>query len=136
MKRLLMLFCMFSAVASAECVKIANVPVTVEVAKTASEHARGLMFRKSLPENTGMWFVFGGPHRSAFWMKETYVALDIVFVGRDMKAVHIHENAQPLDETPLASPVPYWYVLEVPAGFARTHRLRIGDRITNLTPKC
>lgn len=132
---LLLVMC-FSGAASAECLKVANVPVTVEIAKTETEHAKGLMFRETLPANTGMWFMFGQPHRSSFWMKNTFIPLDIIFVSRDLHVLSIFENAKPFDLRPIASPVPYWYVLEVPAGFAKKHQLRIGDRITNPTPKC
>lgn len=140
---LFILFCMlFAFYALATCdsnlltLKVGDATIHADVAQTESERGRGLMGRRALPQNWGMWFVMGGESRSTFWMKETYVALDIIFVSKDFRVLHIHENAKPLDLTPLGSPVPYWYVLEVPAGFAKSHRLRIGDRIANLTPKC
>lgn len=110
--------------------------IKAEVAATEAQRAKGLMGRRSLPKNWGMWFTFGGPTITTFWMKDTHVPLDLIFVGRDMRIVHIHENARPMDETPVGSPAVFWYVLEVPAGFARTHKLHPGDPITNLTPKC
>lgn len=116
--------------------KVGDTTIHTEVVQTDAERGRGLMGRKALPQNWGMWFVMGGESRSSFWMKDTYVALDIIFVSRDMKILHIHPHARPQDLTPITSSQPYWYALEVPAGFAKAHRLRIGDRIANITPKC
>jgi uncharacterized membrane protein (UPF0127 family) len=138
-----LLFCLLcTSYAHAACdntlltLKLGNTTIHAEVVQTDAERGRGLMGRKALPQDWGMWFVMGGESRSAFWMKDTYVALDIIFVGRDMKILHIHPNARPMDLTPIGSPYPYWYTLEVPAGFAGAHHLRTGDRIINLTPKC
>lgn len=116
--------------------KLNTTTIHAEVAKTPAEREKGLMNRKSLPQNWGMWFTFGGPSTAAFWMKDTYVALDIIFVGHDMKIIHIHANARPLDLSLVASPRPYWYVLEVPAGFAKAKGLAVGMPIQNLTPGC
>lgn len=138
-----LLFCLLVAAhVNATCdssiltLKLGNAVVRAEVAGTEAERAKGLMGRRLLPKNGGMWFDFNGPSITSFWMKDTFIPLDLIFVGRDMTIVHIHENARPMDETPIASPVPYWYVLEIPASFARVHRLRVGDHIANLTPKC
>ncbi len=128
--------------ASATCdsnlltLKVKNAVIRAEVARTETQREKGLMGRRALPENWGMWFTFGGPSVTQFWMKGTHVALDIIFMSRDMKILHIHENARPMDETPIGSPVVFWYVLEVPSGFARAHQLHIGDTISSLTPKC
>lgn len=116
--------------------KVGGVMIKADVAKTEAERARGLMGRRSLPKNWGMWFTFGGPSITSFWMKDTFVPLDLIFVGRDMIIVHIFENARPMDETPIGAPGVFWYVLEVPAGFAKAHHVQVGDRILNLTPKC
>lgn len=135
-------FTLVAGTANAACdnilltLKIGEAVVKAEVARTEAQRAQGLMGRRSLPRNTGMWFAFGGPSNTEFWMKDTFVAIDLIFVGRDMTIVHIHENAHPMDETPVGSPVVFWYALEVPAGFAKARHLRIGDRILNLTPKC
>ncbi len=138
----LALLILFSVTAQAACdeplltLKLNTTTIHAEVAKTPAEREKGLMNRKSLPKNWGMWFTFGGPSNSAFWMKDTYVPLDIIFVGRDMKIVHIHANARPLDLSLIASPLPYWYVLEVPAGFAKAKGLTPGMPIQNQTPGC
>lgn len=116
--------------------KVGGVVIKAEVAKTEAERAKGLMGRRSLPKNWGMWFVFGGPTTTSFWMKDTFVPLDLIFVGRDMTILHIHENARPMDESPMGAPDVFWYVLEVPAGFAKANHLKPGDHISNITPKC
>lgn len=116
--------------------QLGDVVIVAKVAQTEAERAKGLMGRRSLPKNWGMWFSFGGPSMTSFWMKNTYVPLDMIFIGNDLKIVHIHENAHPMDETPIGSPTVFWYVLEVPAGFAKVHHLHVGDPILNLTPNC
>lgn len=136
MKFIFLLLILIAATASADCLKVADVTVKVEVARTEAEHAKGLMFRDALPENTGMWFVFGHPHRSSFWMKNTFIPLDIIFVGKDFRILSIFENAKPFDLSAISSPVPYWYVLEVPAGFAKAKGLTVGMPIQNQRPGC
>lgn len=91
----------------------------LEVADTAAARARGLMFRKRLAEDEGMLLLWKKPQQVAIWMKNTYVPLDIVFIGADWRVVRIHENARPLDITPIPSFVPVLAVLEVRAGMAR-----------------
>lgn len=141
-RKIALILLLYAGTASAVCdgghltLKLGDVVVKAEVAATEAQRERGLMGRRSLPKNTGMWFVFWGPTITTFWMKDTLIPLDLIFVGRDMRIVHIHENAHPMDETPIGSPTAFWYVLEVPAEFARLHHLRGGDPISILTPKC
>jgi len=116
--------------------KVGDAIVKAEVANTPTLHQKGLMFRKKLGANQGMWFVMGHASTASFWMKNTYVPLDLLFVGYNMVVLHIHEDARPMDETLISSPIPYWFVLEVPAGFARKHGVKPGDTIENRTPKC
>jgi uncharacterized membrane protein (UPF0127 family) len=118
----------------------ATVPLTVEtatgrhifqvdVARTAAEHTRGLMFRKSLPADYGMLFVFHESQPLMFWMKNTYVSLDIIFIGADGRVHHIAADATPLSERLIRSGGPARYVLELPAGTAARIHLAPGDRI-------
>lgn len=107
----------------------APVTVAVEVADTPTARARGLMYRRHLPRGEGMWFVFDTDVRHPFWMKNTYLSLDLIFVGADERVVDIIANAQPNSEASLMPRAPYRYVLEVPAGFARRHRIGFGDRV-------
>ena len=103
--------------------------VTVELARAAAERARGLMYRQSLPEDHGMLFVFDGPSQDAFWMKNTYLPLDLLFLAADGAVVDLKERATPQSEALLQSSQPYYYVLEVNGGYAAAHGIRIGDRV-------
>ena len=100
---------------------------SVEVAKTDEERAHGLMGRESLPENGGMWFVFPGNVQDEFWMKNTLIPLDIIYVDENMKVVHINPNTVPESTEMLSSPVEYRYVLEVPAGSVDKFKIKVGD---------
>jgi len=117
-------------------IMVADVPFSVEYAITDEEKARGLMNRESLPANAGMWFVFSHPVEEEFWMKDTLIPLDMIFVGEDMKVVHIKEGAVPKSLEMISSPLPYMYVLEINAGQAEEHGFEVGDRVeARLGPK-
>jgi uncharacterized protein len=92
---------------------------TVEVARTPAEQARGLMFRESMPRSAGMIFVYPGPRRASFWMKNTLIPLDMIFAGPDGTVTHVHENAKPRDETPIDGGDGVLVVLEINGGLAR-----------------
>lgn len=103
--------------------------VNAETAVTAEERAKGLMGRESLPKNYGMWFVFPSDVKDPFWMKNTLIPLDMIFVGSDMKIVDIFENAVP-ESTKLVEPKSFYrYVLEVHSGFASEHGIKVGDTV-------
>ncbi|OGC47369.1 hypothetical protein A2886_01970 [candidate division WWE3 bacterium RIFCSPHIGHO2_01_FULL_42_13] len=76
-------------------VKIGEAIVKVELADTVAKRAKGLMFRKGLGENEGMLFIFPSEGKHTFWMANTYIPLDIIWISADMKIVHIEENVQP-----------------------------------------
>ncbi len=80
-------------------VKIGEAFVKVEIADTVAKRAKGLMFRKSLSENEGMLFIFPLEGKHTFWMANTYIPLDIIWISSDMKVVHIEENVPPCTET-------------------------------------
>ena len=90
--------------------------ISIEIAATEGERALGLMYRKSLPEKSGMLFIFPDEAPRSFWMKNTYVPLDMIFLNAKMEVVSQVENATPLTESPRESHVPAKYVLEVAAG--------------------
>lgn len=102
--------------------------VRVELADTAEERARGLMFRENLPEGEGMLFIFPGETLTSFWMKDTPISLDMIFIRED-RIVDLIENAVPFSETLLTPDTTYLMVLEVPGGYAARHGLQIGDAI-------
>lgn len=122
--------------ASHAVLKLGHAVVKAEVANTPALRSQGLMYRKKMGANQGMWFVMGGASQNTFWMRNTYIPLDLIFVGYNMVILHIHENARPLDETPIGSPISYWFVLEVPAGFVKKSGVKPGDSIENRPPKC
>ncbi|RMH48463.1 MAG: DUF192 domain-containing protein [Alphaproteobacteria bacterium] len=90
----------------------------VELADEPAERARGLMFRESLPRFAGMLFVSERPERVSFWMKNTLIPLDMIFIDDRGRVVHVHERARPGDLTPISAPVPVLAVLEINGGLA------------------
>jgi len=105
------------------------VRVTLEVASTERAREQGLMYRRELPEGRGMLFVFDDETEHAFWMKNTMIPLDMLFVGADGRIVGIHENATPLSLAQVSVGHPSKWVIEVPGGFARRRGLTVGDRV-------
>lgn len=101
--------------------EIAHKPVDVQM---------GLMFRKKMDKDHGMLFLMGPqPNEVSFWMKNTYLPLDMLFVARDGTIAHIHKNAVPLSETPIPSHAPVTGVIELNAGRADETGLRVGDKV-------
>ncbi|MEV8466273.1 DUF192 domain-containing protein [Fluviibacterium sp. DFM31] len=91
---------------------------SVEVADDRQERAQGLMHRKSLPRSSGMLFVYEHPQRVSFWMRNTLIPLDMIFVGADGRVRRIHENAIPLDETGIPGGTDILAVLEINGGLS------------------
>jgi uncharacterized membrane protein (UPF0127 family) len=108
-----------------------RVKFTVELAITKAEQARGLMFRKSLAPDRGMLFPYKPPQRAAFWMKNTLIPLDILYVAPDGRVLSIARNAVPHDETPIPSGGVIGGVLEIPGGRAAQLGILPGDRVLN-----
>lgn len=103
--------------------------IDIEVADTDQRRARGLMYRKSIPANAGMLFIHDVEMILSFWMKNTHISLDMIFVNADKKIVTIHTNTKPMQEWSYASTEPALYVVEVNAGFCAKHNIKNGDRI-------
>lgn len=109
-----------------------DIEVPVEVAREPYTWSKGLMFRESLPENGGMLFIFPDEARRSFWMKNTLIPLDMIFISRNKRVVTVRKNALPCttalcptyDSTADAS-----FVLEVNAGFADAYSIREGDLV-------
>ena len=91
---------------------------TVELALTPEEQARGLMFREALAPSAGMLFVYDRAQPVAFWMRNTLIPLDMVFVDEAGEVTKVHAEAVPGDETPIPSDGPVRAVLEIPGGMA------------------
>jgi uncharacterized membrane protein (UPF0127 family) len=103
--------------------------VEVELANTPDQHERGLMFRTKMQENEGMLFSFDMPSVHTFWMHNTCIPLDMMFITEDGFIAGIVESAPTLDDSGRSIPCPVDYVLEVNAGFARRHGIKPGQRI-------
>jgi uncharacterized membrane protein (UPF0127 family) len=135
--RLVLICLVLSGCAGRESVAVFSTPegpkrVLLEVAATEAKRNRGLMFRTHLGEGRGMLFVFEEPGRPAFWMKNTYLSLDILFLSTDGIVVDLFERLSPCPMEPCpryAPDAPARYVLEVAGGFVAHHAVRKGDRI-------
>jgi len=121
-------------------VRFPEVQFEVEVARTAAQRTRGLMFRESMPANRGMIFVFNDDAVRNFWMKNTLIPLDMIFADRDGKVISVSENVQPCKEKDssrclnYSSLFPARYVLEINAGLARFHHIQPGSRMDIFIP--
>src|SRR4030095_4102862 len=105
----------------------------VEVADDSAERSEGLMYRTDLADNAGMLFMYQETRPVDFWMKNTLLSLDIVFVREDGTIAHIAENTTPMSEALIPSRAPVRAVLEVKAGTMRQLGVTAGDRLRNPT---
>ena len=103
--------------------------IDIELANTDVLRARGLMYRESIPEYGGMLFLMEREQFQSFWMRNTYISLDILFVNANREIVTIHANTTPLCERGYNSTAPALYVVEVNAGFSERNNIRVGDFI-------
>jgi uncharacterized membrane protein (UPF0127 family) len=106
---------------------------TVELATTPAQRELGLMFRQALPPDAGMLFIYPDEESVAFWMKNTLIPLDMLFIGADGHIRRIAERAVPLSETPIPSVDPVEAVLEVNGGTVERLGIRQGDLVHNET---
>lgn len=103
---------------------------TVEVAKKPIDIQVGLMYRKSMPENHGMLFLLGRePKKTSFWMKNTLIPLDMLFIGKEGKILNIHHNAQPKMLNGIKSEAAIVAVIEINGGKAKELGIKIGDLV-------
>lgn len=102
----------------------------VEMARTAQEQAKGLMFRTEMGADEGMIFPMDPPRHAAFWMRNTVIPLDIIFIGPDHRILNIAANATPYDETPLPSKGLCSGVLELNGGRAAQLGIKPGDKVS------
>lgn len=112
--------------------------VTVEIADTEEKRQRGLMFREHLAPTDGMIFLFEEPGNYPFWMKNTLIPLDMIWLDKTARVVWIADSVPPCK----ADPCPSYdhkgmasYVVEVVSGFAKDHKLKVGDRVVLQLPK-
>lgn len=133
----LLAFLVSAAAASAACVEerveirgdFGTARFNVEIADEPAERSLGLMNRPSMPMNAGMLFVFESQQPVSFWMRNTLIPLDMLFVDETGVIARVHENAVPLDETPIPSGAPVRYVLEINGGLAAQIGIEAGDEL-------
>ncbi|NOZ81282.1 MAG: DUF192 domain-containing protein [DPANN group archaeon] len=109
--------------------------IALEVVDTPETRQQGLMFREQLNKSTGMLFVWQDEQPRAFWMKNTLIPLDMVFIDRDWRIVDIFREVQPCEKDPCPiyrSLVPARYVIEMNAGFTEKHQIEKNDTVTYL----
>lgn len=113
-------------------VYIHDKPFQAEIADTPEKHARGLMFRRCLKDGYGMLFVFPDDEVRSFWMKNTLIPLDMIFLNGDKQVVDLFASVPPCRRDPCpsyTSALPARYVLEIAGGLAKKLKLEIGDKI-------
>jgi uncharacterized protein len=102
----------------------------IEIADTEKASMQGLMYRESMEKNQGMLFDPQGLTKTPFWMKNTYIPLDIIFIDNDKKIMHIAENTHPYSEQTLDPEGVYRYALEINAGLSKQLEIKIGDTVS------
>nr|WP_299343819.1 DUF192 domain-containing protein [Allomuricauda sp.] len=105
------------------------VKLDIEIAETDYETQTGLMYRDSMDDNQGMLFIFSDNEMRSFYMKNTEIPLDIIYINEKLEIVSFQKNASPLDETGLPSQFPAKYVLEINAGLSDKWGIATGDKI-------
>jgi uncharacterized membrane protein (UPF0127 family) len=103
--------------------------IDIQLAQTDQQREDGLMYRKSMTDDQGMLFIFPDMEERSFWMKNTYISLDIMYIDDKMEIVSIQKYATPLSEQSLPSFKKAQYVLEVNGGFADKYHIAYGDKI-------
>lgn len=107
-----------------------KIKIDIELADTEYKRQLGLMNRKSMDENQGMLFIFNEERLQSFWMLNTLISLDIIFVNKEKKIVTIHKNTTPLSQQSYPSSEPAIYVVEVIGGFCNKYNILPGDKIS------
>jgi len=110
-------------------IRIGDMPLVVEVAATPAEQHKGMMFRPRLGPDEAMFFIFPGDDNLSFWMKNTYVDLDLAFIASDGEIVQV-EHLKAFDAEPVYSRQPARFALELPAGWLAAHGIGVGTRLT------
>ncbi|REG85308.1 DUF192 domain-containing protein [Winogradskyella sediminis] len=104
--------------------------IDIEIADDEYTTQTGLMYRTKLETNHGMLFIFPNVQMRSFYMKNTKIPLDIIYIAEDLTIVSFQKNAKPMDETSLPSEAPAKYVLEINGGLSDAWQLEIGDKIS------
>ncbi|WP_299591772.1 DUF192 domain-containing protein [uncultured Tateyamaria sp.] len=130
-------FCLCAQIGAAKCIydtvwirgDFGSARFNVEIADTNRERAIGLMNRPSMPTSEGMLFVYPRPQPLSFWMRNTLIPLDMLFVDPTGTVTRVHHEAVPLDETPIPGGDGLTHVLEINGGLARLMGIREGAQL-------
>jgi uncharacterized membrane protein (UPF0127 family) len=132
-------FCIFFLSSSAQSYEISkvviqnknspSVSIAAEVMTTESQQARGMMYRKSLDKDKGMLFLFKKPKRAVFWMKNTYIPLDLIFIKKGGSIDSIHENLEPFSTKKIKSKNDVIAVLEILGGQVKMNKINLDSKI-------
>ena len=131
---ILLMFCFFMTSCSDKINSVCIIDdcFEVELAVTPEQRSKGLMYRKSLDEDKGMLFIFENSGKYGFWMKNTLIPLDIIWIDENKTIIYISENTPPCKQDPCPSYIPNAeakYVLELNAGISNKTRIKIGDKV-------
>lgn len=107
--------------------------IDIEIADNAFERETGLMYRSELKEDHGMLFIFEDERPRGFYMKNTTIPLDIIFLNAEEEIINIAKNTEPLNENTVPSEAPAQYVLEINSGLADLWQIKAGDKISYKT---
>lgn len=102
---------------------------SIEIADDSAARAQGLMHREQMPRTAGMLFIYGAPQSVVFWMRNTLIPLDMIFIDKTGLVTAIHENAIPLDGTPIPGGSDVLYVLEINAGMVSVLGISVGSQV-------
>jgi uncharacterized membrane protein (UPF0127 family) len=108
--------------------KVADKKIKIAIADTPAKRARGFMYVKAIPEDSGMLFVFDNEDKHCFWMKNTSIPLSIAFINAQMEIVQI-ENMYPYDTTNVCPSTKILYALEVPQNYFKENNIKVKDKI-------
>ena len=103
--------------------------IDIEIAETSLERQQGLMYRNSIPDSIGMLFIFDEAELRSFWMKDTYISLDILYLNEKKEIITIHRNTKPKSEESILSYKNAQYVVKVAGGFCDKYDIKEGDFI-------
>lgn len=107
--------------------------IDIELATTEEKRAQGLMYRSYMGPDQGMLFIFDSQQPQAFWMENTKIPLDIIYIDKNLKIVSIAKNTVPFSRQSIPSKLPAQYVLELNAGYADAYKIKEGDYISYTT---
>ena len=105
------------------------VQIDIEIASDDYDRAQGLMYRRSMADSVGMLFIFDKEEPQSFWMRNTHISLDILYINKQYEIVTIQKYTQPLSDVGIPSFNPAMYVIETKAGFCDKNKIKEGDRI-------